>query len=127
MNNCNLSELGGVVKKTVLFLIVILALSLFGCSKESALDRIIQEDPEYRANILGKLLSYEDTRQELADTIFADQEIFPARIDSMCQVERSREMLLQHILAADSTGEWIVGKLAENPDIKQKMRSASRR
>jgi len=102
-------------------------LVFIGCSKESALDRIIQEDPEYRANILGKLLAYDDTRAELADTIFADAEIFGARIDSMCQVERSREMLLQHILAADSTGEWIVGKLAENPDIKRVMKKASRR
>lgn len=115
------------MKKTVLILIVIMGLALIGCSKESALDRIIQEDPEYRANIMGKLLSYEDTRAELADTIFADQEIFMARMDSMCQNENTREMLLQHILAADTTGEWIVTKLAEDPDMKQKMRTASRR
>jgi len=108
-------------------MIVIMGLALIGCSKESALDKIIQEDPGYRANILGKLLAYDDTRAELADTIFADQEIFSARIDSMCQNENSREMLLQHILAADSTGEWILGKIAENPGLKQMMRTVSRR
>jgi hypothetical protein len=115
------------VKKTVLILIVIVGLALIGCSKESALDKIIQEDPEYRANILGKLLAHDDTRAELADTIFADQEIFSARMDSMAQNENNREMLLHHILAADTTGEWILGKLAEDPDMKQKMRTASRR
>jgi hypothetical protein len=127
VDNCKLKESGGNVKKKVLILIVIMGLALIGCSNESALDKIIQEDPEYRANILGKLLAHDDTRADLADTIFADQEIFMTRMDNMCQDERSREMLLQHILAADSTGEWIIGKLAENPDIKQKMQRATRR
>jgi hypothetical protein len=115
------------VKKTVLILIVIVGVALVGCSKESALDKIIQEDPGYRSSIMGKLLSYDDTRAELADSIFSDQELFAARIDTLCQDERTREGLLDYILAADTTGEWIVGKLAENPDIKQKMRNATRR
>ncbi|UCE65182.1 MAG: hypothetical protein JSU85_09905 [Candidatus Zixiibacteriota bacterium] len=115
------------MKKTVLILVLISGLALAGCDSRSALDKIIQEDPEYRAYIMGELLSYEDIRAVLADTVFADEELFSSRIDSMCQVDRSRETLLQHILAADTTGEWIVGKLAENPDIKQVMRRVSRR
>lgn len=115
------------MKKTVLLSVLILGMAFIACDSRSALDKIIQEDPEYRAYIMGRLLSYDDTRSALADTIFADEELFSARMDSMCQVDRSREMLLRHILAADTTGEWIVGKLAENPDIKQKMRNATRR
>lgn len=119
--------MGGNVKRTVLIAVLILGLALIACDKQSALDKIIKEDPEYRANIMGKLLAYEDTRYELADTIFADEQILAARMESMCQNERSREMLLRYVLAADSTGEWIIGKLAENPDIKQKMRNATRK
>ena len=104
-----------------------MGVALIGCSKESALDKIIQDDPGYRSSIMGKLLAYEDTRAELADSIFGDQELFAARIDTLCQDEKTREGLLDYILAADTTGEWIVGKLAEDPDLKQKMRAATRR
>ena len=119
-------ESGGNVKKTVLILVLISGLALVGCDSRGALDKIIQEDPEYRAYIIGELLSYDDIRAALADTVFADEELFSTRIDSMCQVDRSREMLLQHILAADTTGEWILNTLAEDPDMKQAMRRASR-
>lgn len=114
------------MKKTVLILVLISGLALVGCDSRGALDKIIQEDPEYRAYIIGELLSYDDIRAALADTVFADEELFSTRIDSMCQVDRSREMLLQHILAADTTGEWILNTLAEDPDMKQAMRRASR-
>jgi hypothetical protein len=115
------------VKKTVLILLLISGLALVACDSRSALDKIIQEDPDYRAYIMGELLSYDDTRATLADTVFADEQLFWPRIDTLCQVERSREMLLQHIMAADTTGEWVFRTLAEDPDLKQKMRQISRR
>jgi hypothetical protein len=105
------------LRKLILIAALIAVSILWGCSQESALNRIIQ-DPGARDYLLGQLLTHEDVRAALADTIFAD---------SLCQVDRSREMLLNHILAADTTGDWIIGKLAENPDYKQKMRAASRR
>ena len=115
------------MKKTVLILVLISGLALIACDSRNALDKIIQADPEYRAYIMGELLSYDNTRAALADTVFGDQDLFWPRIDTLCQVDRSREMLLQHILAADTTGEWLLQTLAENPDIKQKMRQVSRR
>ena len=105
-----------------MILVLVSGLAMMGCDSRSALDKIIQEDPEYRAYIMGSLLSYDDTRAALADTIFADEDLFSSRIDSMCQVDRSRELLLRHILAADTTGDWIIQTLAEDPDLKQKMR-----
>ena len=115
------------MKKTVLILVLISGLTMIACDSRSALDKIIQEDADYRAYLIGQLLSYDDARGVLADSIFSDQEMFWAEIDSMCQVDRSRETLLQHIVAADTTGDWILGKLAENSDFKQKMRQLSRR
>jgi hypothetical protein len=114
------------VKKAVLILVLISGLALMACDSRSALDKILQEDPEYRAYIMGELLSYDDVRAALADTVFADQDLFWPRIDSMIQVDRSREMLLDHVLAADTTGEWILSMLAEDPQIKQLMRQVSR-
>lgn len=114
------------MRKLILIATLIAVSILWGCSQESALNKIIQ-DPGARDYLLGQLLTHQDVRAALADTIFRDQNIFSAHLDSLCQVDQGREMLLDHILAADTTGEWIIGKLAENPDYKQKMRAASRR
>ena len=114
------------MRKSILIVLLIAVSVIWGCSRESALNQIIQ-DPGSRDYLMGQLLTHEDIRAALADTIFADQAILSAHLDSLCQVDKTREMLLDHILAADTTGEWIIGKLAENPEFKREMRSASRR
>lgn len=114
------------MKKIFLIAAILIGITVIGCSKQNALETIIQ-DPDARIDLINKLLSYENVRAELADSIFADSEILMARLDGFAADENMRGMLLGHLLAADTTGEWIIAKLVENPDMKKKMRSAARK
>ena len=114
------------MKKFVLIAILIAGAAFVACDKQKALDGILA-DPQMKGYIMQQILADETTRAELADSILADTAITGAYLSGMAQNEASRNELLKKILAVDSTGEWITAKLAENPEIKQQMRSASRR
>ena len=114
------------MRKLFLVTVILVGILVAGCGKQSALETILQ-DPGARSHLMGQLLAFEDTRAEVADSIFADNELITARLSGYSEDELKREVLLGHILAADSTGEWIIAKLVENPDMKKKMRSASRK
>jgi hypothetical protein len=114
------------VKKYVLIAVLIVGAIFVACDKQKALDGILA-DPQMKGYIMQQILADETTRAELADSILADKEITNAYLDGLAENEVSRNELLDKILAVDSTGEWITAKLAENPDMKQQMRSASRK
>lgn len=114
------------MKKVVLIAILALGTFIVGCDKQKALDSILA-DPQMKSNILQQMLADETSRAEMADSILADMEITDVYLDGLAENEISRGDLLERILAVDSTGEWITAKLAEDPDMKRQMRSASRR
>jgi hypothetical protein len=117
---------GGKVKRLFFVMVLAVTAAFFGCSKQRALDQVM-EDPDMRSYLLQQMLTDEGTRAEMADSILNDSEITDAYLTGLAENEVSRAGLLEKILVVDSTGEWITGKLAENPDLKAKMRSASRR
>jgi hypothetical protein len=113
------------VKEIVLIAILVSGTLLIGCDKQKALDSIMA-DPQMKSYILNQMLADETTRAVLADSILADLEITGVYLDGLAENEISRNDLLKRILAVDSTGEWITGKLAEDPDMKRQMRKVSR-
>jgi PBP1b-binding outer membrane lipoprotein LpoB len=117
---------GGKVKRVIFVVILAITLMLVGCSKQRALDQVM-EDSDMRSYLLQQMLADEGTRAEMADSILNDSEITDAFLSGLVENELERTDLLDRILVVDSTGEWITGKLAENPDLKAKMRAASRR
>jgi hypothetical protein len=114
------------VKKLILVTLLILGVAFIACDKQRALDSILA-DAEAKSYLLGQMLQDETTRAEMADSTFADTGLMIAFFENMASDETTREQLLQYIIAADSTGEWISAKLADNPEIKKAMRSAIRR
>lgn len=114
------------MKRVVLIAVMALLTIIVGCDKQKALDSIL-DDPQMRSHLLQQMLADETSRAEMADSILNDKVITDAYLTGLVENELSRNDLLNRIIAIDSTGEWTVGKLAENADIKKVMKKASRR
>ncbi len=114
------------MKRFVLIAVLAFLTIFAGCDKQKALDNIMA-DQQMRSYLMQQMLSDEATRAEMADSILNDQAITEAYITGLVENEISRADLLNRMVAADSAGEWITSKLAENPDMKAAMRKASRK
>jgi hypothetical protein len=110
------------VKKIILIVILLSIAFGFACSRQKALDRIMA-DPQMKAYILSEAMKTETTKAQLADSIFADKNITGKYISQLVANEYSRNDLLNRMLQSDPNGDWIIGRLAENPTLKEKMRA----
>ncbi|MEE9554099.1 MAG: hypothetical protein V3W18_07340 [candidate division Zixibacteria bacterium] len=114
------------MKRVVLIAVLALLTIIVGCDKQKALDSILA-DPQMRSHLLHQMLSDETSRAEMADSILNDVTITDVYLSGLAENELSRIDLLERLIAVDSTGEWTVGKLAENAEIKKVMKKASKR
>ena len=114
------------MKRVVLIALMALLTIIVGCDKQKALDSIMA-DQQMRSYLLQQMLSDETSRAEMADSIMNDNSITGAYLTGLVENELSRNDLLNRMITADTTGEWIVGKLAENPALKASMKKASRK
>ncbi len=114
------------MKKLFLIAVLLLGMLTAACSKQKALDNILA-DPEMKSYLLKQMLGDESTRAEMADSILADENIVTAYLSGMAEMEISRGDLLSYIMAVDTTGEWTIGKLSENPEFKKIMKQAVRK
>lgn len=109
------------MKKVVAITILVLGVMSVSCDRQKALDRVLS-DPQMKTYIMGEMLKNEQTKAQLADSIFADKQITDSYLNDLVANENSRTDLLNRCLRADTTGDWIIGKLAENPNLAAKMR-----
>jgi len=113
------------VKKAIAITLMALGLLAVSCNRQKALDRIMA-DPQMKSYIMGEMLKSETTKAQLADSIFADRAITDQYIDRLVANEYTRTDLFNRCLRNDSTGSWIIGKLAEDPVRKAKMKEMSK-
>jgi hypothetical protein len=106
-------------------MILIVGVVAFGCSKQKALDRILA-DPQMKSYILAEAMKNVQTRAALADSIFADRALTDAFINKLITNEYTRSDLVNRCLKVDPTGDWIINKLAEDPNLKAKMKEVSK-
>jgi hypothetical protein len=111
------------VKRILLLAILSLALISTACDKQKAVKSIV-EDPQMKSIILSQLLGDQQTKAQLADSIFADQIVIDKLVAHMAQNELTRTQLLDNILQADTSGQWLLAKLAADPNMKLKMKEA---
>jgi hypothetical protein len=113
------------VKKVLVIAVLTLGTLLIACDKQKALDRILA-DPQMKSYILTEVMKSEQTRAQLADSIFADKTMTDRYLNQLVANEYARSDLFSRILKADPTGNWIISKLAEDPNLKSAMRQASK-
>jgi len=114
------------LKKALLIAVLMFGLMIIACDKQGALESILQ-DPGAKSYILQQMFEDEVIRAEMADLTFADAEIMNGYFTKLAESDEGKSRLLAFLVAADSTGEWITTTLAENPEIKKAMKSASKR
>jgi hypothetical protein len=119
------TEQGGLVKKVLLISVLMIGLLAVACDKQGALERILEE-PATKSYILQQMFADEATRAEMADSTFANVEIMNAYLTKLATSDDGKSRLLSFLVAADTTGEWICERLAENDEIKKAMKQASR-
>jgi len=113
------------VKRVVLIAILAILTVVVACDKQKALDSIMA-DPQMRSYLLQQMLADEASRAEMADSILNDSNITSAYLSGLVENEFSRNNLVERIIAVDSTGEWIMARLAQYPDIKKEIIKAAR-
>ena len=110
------------MKKILAMAILAMGMLAISCDKQKALDTIMN-DPQMKSYIMGEMLKSETTKAVLADSIFADRQIADNYLNKLISNEYSRADVLSRILRADPTGNWIITKLAEDPNLAAKMRA----
>lgn len=114
------------MKKGLVIVILMMGAIIVGCSKQRALDSILA-DPQMKSYLVSEMLKSEETRAQIADSLFADMTLTDRYLDRLISNDFTRSDLLNRMLKADTTGgDWIVGKLAEDSNIKSKMKQASK-
>jgi hypothetical protein len=109
------------MKKLIAITLLTLSLLSINCDRQKALDRVIA-DPQMKSYLLGEMLKSEGTKAQLTDSIFADTMITGRYLDKLISDENGRADLLNKMLRADPTGDWIIKKLSEDPNLAAKMR-----
>ncbi len=109
------------MKKLIAITILALAMFAISCDRQKALDRVMA-DPQMKNYLMGEMLKNETTKAQLTDSIFADTMITSRYLDKLISDENARTDLFNRMLRVDPTGDWLIRKLSENPDIKTKMR-----
>ena len=117
--------MGGIVKKIVAIAILAVGVLAISCDRQKALDKIMA-DPQMKSYIMGEMLKNPVTKAQLADSIMADRQLTDTYLNKLVSNEYARADLLSRVLRVDPTGAWIIGKLAEDPTLKSKMKEASK-
>ena len=115
---------GGNVKRILLIAVLGLTLLSMACDKQKAVKNIIA-DPQMKTYILSEILGDQQTKAQLADSIFADPIVIDKFIEHMANNETLRGQLLDKLLQADTSGQWLLTKLAADPNFKAKMKIAA--
>jgi hypothetical protein len=113
------------MKKYIIIASLTVGAIIVGCNRQQALTKILA-DPQMKGYIMTEMLKSEATRAQLADSIFADANQTNMYLDKLVADEYTRADLLNRMLKVDPTGQWIVGKLAQNPVVKAEMGNASK-
>ena len=111
------------MKKVIVIAILAIGAIAIGCNKQEALNKILA-DPQMKGYIMTEMLKTEVTRAQLADSIFADRNLTDKYLDRLESDEYSRADLLNRMIKYDPNGQWIVGKLTQNDNIKNTMKAA---
>jgi hypothetical protein len=118
-------QYGGIVKKLIVIGILGLGLLIVACDKQRALDKILA-DPQMKTYIMVEIMESEQTRAQIADSLFADRNLTNAYLTRLIQNEYTREDLLRRMMQVDTSGQWTVSILAQEPRFKEQMKQASR-
>ncbi len=113
------------MKKLIVITVLGIGLMIVACDKQRALDKILA-DPQMKSYLMGEIMKSEQTRAQIADSLFADPVLTSAYLNGLVQNEFTREDLLRRIMQADTSGQWIVSILAEEPRFKDKMKQVSK-
>ncbi|OGC89470.1 MAG: hypothetical protein A2W25_16605 [candidate division Zixibacteria bacterium RBG_16_53_22] len=113
------------MKKHIIIAVLGFGLMVVACDKQRALDRILA-DPQMKTYIMGEIMKSEQTRAQIADSLFADPILTSAYLNRLVQNQYSREDLLRRIMQVDTSGLWTVSILAEDPRFKNQMKQASK-
>jgi hypothetical protein len=113
------------VKKLIVIVFLGVGMIFAACDRQRALDKIMA-DPQMKSYILTEIMKFEQTKAQLADSLFADKALTDAYLGRLVQNEYTREDLLIRIMKADTSGQWIVTKLADEPRFREPMKAVSR-
>jgi hypothetical protein len=113
------------MKKVIAITLLTVGLLAISCDRQKALDRILA-DPQMKSYMLSEMLKNEETKAQLADSIFADKVLTDQYLTKLVADEGARTDLFNRCLQADTSGNWIISKLAEDPNLKAKMKEASK-
>jgi hypothetical protein len=113
------------MKKHIFIAVMGLGLLIVACDKQRALDKILA-DPQMKTYIMGEIMKSEQTRAQIADSLFADPVLTSAYLNRLIQNQYSREDLLRRIMQVDTSGQWTVSILAEDPRFKNQMKLVSK-
>jgi hypothetical protein len=114
------------VKKIVALAILAIGILAVSCDRQKALDKIMA-DPQMKSYLMGEMLKSESTKAQLADSIFADRQIMDGYLNNLVSNEVTRTDLLNRIIKADTTGNWIFDKLSADPDFAARIKPAKKK
>ena len=116
------------MKKFTAFVALLLVSAAFiaGCDQQKALDQILS-NPETKGYLMSRMMEDEQIKSEMANQLLADTAWVKTIIDRLGEQAANRELMLSELLAHDGMPDIMLEKMAENPDLRNKMREIGRR
>lgn len=116
------------LKKFTAFVALLLVSAAFiaGCDQQKALDQILS-NPETKGYLMSRMMEDEQIKSEMANQLLADTAWVKTIIDRLGEQAANRELMLSELLAHDGMPDIMLEKMAENPDLRNKMREIGRR
>jgi hypothetical protein len=116
------------LKRFLAFVAVLLVAAAFfaGCDRQKALDQILS-NPETKAYLMSRMMEDEQIKSDMADQLLADTAWVKTIIDRLGEQAANRDLMLTELLSHDGMGEIMLEKMAENQDLKNKMKEIGRR
>ncbi|MCD6163045.1 MAG: hypothetical protein J7K40_11620 [candidate division Zixibacteria bacterium] len=114
-------------KLLTLLLITLIAAVLFvNCDRRKAIDQIL-EKPEMKSYLMSKMLENETIKADITNQLFADTIWVSSTINRLTEQMDKRQVIFEKLLGYEGMSDMMLEKMAENPDLKKKMRAIGRR
>jgi len=115
------------MKKVVVFFIMVLAIGAIfvSCDQQKALDQVLQ-NPEMKTYMMTKMMQDEAIKTEMTNQLLADTAWVSSIIARLGNQMNYRETMMETLLSHEGMGEILLAKLAEDPQLKERMKEITK-
>ena len=106
--------------------VALVATFFISCDQQKALDQILTK-PEMKTYMMTKMMEDEAIKTDMVNQLLADSAWVNTIIERLSEKPGNRAMMFEKIIAFEGMADIMLEKMAEDPELKKKMKAIGRR